>query len=100
VIKYGALLNSVFWLVRGFTKTVTQVYGATILAGILSLTLLPMDAVTYDKANAGRRAEYIVFREIFLSVGRIILLLVFFLTTSFLTSFVFTGLAELLYLLF
>jgi len=99
-IRLGTLLDSSTWLIRGFSATVFQVYLINIATGLTSIFFLPFDALTYSKANRGKRVEYLVFREIFLGLGRVVILLVFLLTSSYFATFVVTGLAEFLFLLF
>ncbi len=99
LIKFGSIFHSVTWFVRVFVKTQFQLVGIALLDGISIIIVgLPFDVIVYNKAGK-KSGEYLVFREISLSIGRAIVLVLVWITGSLLSSFVFAGLASLGYML-
>ena len=93
------MISSAIWIIKGFVKTVAQVFGITVFSSIFSLSLLPLGAEIYNKANKSNRVGYLVMRELFVCLGRIIILAFMMIAGNFLAGFVFTGIAKLLYFL-
>jgi len=101
VLKIGALFNTMIWGVRFFVKTTFQVFIVDSFYGISqTLISIPFDALSYDKANKSNIVKFIIFREMTIQTGRVILFLVMTMITALTTSFFFGGGASLLYLLF
>lgn len=61
---------------------------------------IPFDALSYDKANKTNVVEFIMFREIIIQVGRITLFVLMMFIANLIASFIFSGGASFLYLLF
>jgi hypothetical protein len=70
MLRIGAVLTSVAWMVRFFVTTTLQVFLIEAFYGASQImAYIPLDALTYDKANQGNRLEYITFREIVIHLG-------------------------------
>ena len=101
VLKIGAILNTIIWGVRFFVNTTFQVFIVNSFYGISqTLVSIPFDALSYDKANKSNIVKFIMFREIIIQTGRVILFLVMTTIATLTTSFFFGGGASLLYLFF
>lgn len=74
IIRYVTGFSSLFWFLRAFVTTTGQVFGITILGAITyGIKESPLAALEYDKAK-GDITGYFVSREIFICLGRILLL--------------------------
>lgn len=101
VIRIGSFSLIAVWFFRTVVKTISHVYFIAAFAFVHTLAFIPMDTLAYSKARFGKRiAEYLVFREIFLNLGRIIVYVILLITASYITSFIFTGIAQVLLILF
>lgn len=99
LIKIGSIFHSISWFIRIFIKTQLPLIIITIFHDLsLITTELPFSAIVYNKAGK-KSGNYFVFREISLCIGRIIVLLLIWITGSLLSSFVFAGIASLSYML-
>lgn len=100
IIRWVSGFETISWILRSMAATVGQVYGATIFGGITEgVRESPLGALEYDKAN-GDIVGYFVSREIFICLGRILLLTITIMTTSLAGSLVFEGFISLAALLF
>ena len=82
IIRWITGFESLSWFLRALVKTVGHVFGATIFGAITSgIWTSPIGALEYDKAK-GDVAGYFVSREIFLCLGRILILSVVIMTGS------------------
>jgi Na+/melibiose symporter-like transporter len=79
-----------------------QLFIIATLAGIsFTMVDVPFSALTYDKANKNKSViEYLVFRELSLSIGRVLLLSLVLIFNSLSPGFVFGAIATLLHLTF
>jgi len=101
VLRIGSLLNTVIWGVRFFIKTTFQVFIIDSFYGISkTLTNIPFDALSYDKANKSDIVKFIMFREIIIQIGGMVLFLVMATIATLTIGFFFGGGASLLYWLF
>ena len=103
--KVGTLLSLLLFPFRAFVSTVGGVLFIDSLHSIVRLTQkLPFDYLVYQKATPGFEYEYIVFREVFLGLGRIAALItsyfVFRMGGSWLAIFLLPSLANLFIYLF
>ena len=100
ILSIGGLIYSLTWLVRTLFRSIGYVFGLTIFAGF-SYTFVhtPLEAMTYNKAEKNT-LEMLVFREIALNIGRVLVLLIVILTGQFLAGFLFSSLAGIGYLFF
>ncbi|MFH0936095.1 MAG: MFS transporter [Candidatus Woesearchaeota archaeon] len=102
LIRLGSFLAALSWIILLFAKNLWQLFIIATLAGI-SYTMIdvPFSALTYDKANKNKSAiEYLVFREICLSCGRILLLSLVLIFDDLSSGFVFSAIGTLLHLTF
>ena len=100
-LKIGSIMNALIWSIRFFIKTTFQVFIIDSFYGISqTLIHIPFDALSYDKANKSNIVKFIVFREMIIQTGRVILFLVMTVIAALTTSFLFGGGASLLYLFF
>jgi len=101
VLKIGAILNTIVWGFRFFVKTTFQVFIVDSFYGISqTLISIPFNALSYDKANKSKIVKFIMFREIVIQTGRVILFIIMTMIATLTTSFFFGGGASLLYLFF
>ncbi len=101
VLKVGALATSVIWILKTFVTTPLQVYVIDAFHGIVrAFVTVPLDALSYDKANRSGIVEYIIFRETFVEIGRVAVFVVMLLTADLITGLLFGSGASLLFLLF
>ena len=93
--------ESLAWFVRALVTTVTHVFGATILGAITSgIREAPMGALEYDKASKIDPVGYFVSREVFICLGRMLLILFVLMTDSLSGGLAFHGFINLAALLF
>lgn len=101
VLKIGALFNALIWGIKTLVKTSLHVFVIDSFYGLTKATIsIPFDALSYDKANKSNIVEFIMFREIIIQVGRVILFISMIFIADLITSFIFGGGASFLYLLF
>ncbi len=92
IIKIGALLNSFSWFMRLFVRSFL---GLTIFTAIGMFSFMMVEIPLYAKSETRaakskpRLVEYIIFKEIWITIGRLLLLL-FVLTTFYLLTPYFT----------
>ena len=99
IIKYAVWFESLSWFLRAFVTTVTQVFSVTIFGAIsFGIMEVPLGALEYDKARS-QAASFFVMREVFLCLGRILLLSFVFLTDSIFGGLILQGFANLAFLL-
>ena len=91
IIRWAVGFHSVSWFFRALVKTVGHVFGATIFGSITSGVMLsPQGALQYDNAK-GDIAAYFVNREIYLCLGRALLLLFVLMVGNLQSGFIFQG---------
>lgn len=74
--KAGTLLSALLFPFRALVSTVSGVLFIDSLHGVVRLSQkLPFDYLVYQNATPGFEYEYIVFREVFLCLGRVLALL-------------------------
>jgi len=101
VLKIGSIMNTLIWGVRFFIKTTFQVFIIDSFYGVSqTLIHIPFDALSYDKANKSNIVKFIIFREIIIQTGRVMLFLIMTVIATLTTSFLLGGGASLLYLFF
>jgi len=102
LIRIG-LVDSLTWWLRPLAASVAQVFGFTVFSGLAYVFVqVPLMVLVYDKAQKKKEelVEFFIWREIFLCVGRVLVLLVVLLTGKFVYGFVLTGISNFAYLLF
>lgn len=101
VLVTGSFLNAIVWGVRVLITTPLQVFIVDSLYGLTkSMRVVPMDALSYDEARRTSILESMVFREVFIAVGSVILFLSLLLIADLTASFIFGAGASFLFLLF
>ncbi|RLJ10073.1 MAG: hypothetical protein DRP15_01305 [Candidatus Aenigmatarchaeota archaeon] len=98
IIKIGAIFMFLVWWFRAFLVSETFIYLLTILAGFFSLLVsIPLTAMTYELAKKSNIDEFIVFREIPVSSGKIISFITCLILIKYIEyTFLATGLFQLL----
>jgi|SRR3989344_5291790 len=100
IVRLITLPESAAWIVRAAVTTTSHVFGATIFAALTTgIREAPMAALEYDKAKENP-ASYFVTREIFINLGRILMLSFVLLADSLSSGFVLQGILNLTALLF
>ncbi len=75
LIRIGSLFEGIIWIIKLFVRGFFQILGVGVLGGIsYSLIDIPFGVQVYNKARKTKLVEYLIFREIFLVVGRLICL--------------------------
>jgi len=100
IVKWITGFESLAWILKALSFVAIHVYGATIFGAIVQgIRQSPLGALEYDKAR-GEVAAYFVSREIFICLGRILLLTFVLMTNSLTGGLVFQGVASFAALLF
>ncbi len=100
IVRITTVFDSVVWIVRGIVTTAGEVFAMTGIAALThGIRESPLGAMEYDKAR-GQVAAYFVSREIFVCLGRILLLTMVLLTNSLSGGLLFQGIINLAALLF
>ncbi|MBS3126861.1 MFS transporter [Candidatus Woesearchaeota archaeon] len=100
IIRWTIGFESISWFLKAFTTTVPHVFGVTIFGAITDgIIASPIGALEYNKAQ-GEIASYFVSREIFICLGRILLLVFVLMIDSLSGGLIFQGIASLGVLLF
>ena len=102
LIRLGTFLSALSWIILLFAKNLWQLFIIATLAGIsFTMVDVPFSALTYDKANKSKSVvEYLVFKELIVSCGMIILLSSVLILNSLSSGFVFSAIVTLLHLTF
>ncbi|MBT4804979.1 MFS transporter [Candidatus Woesearchaeota archaeon] len=100
IVRWVVGFESLSWFLRALVTTVGHVFGATILGAFTyGVIEAPLGAMEYDKAKE-KIANYFVNREIFLCIGRILMLIFVLMADSLSGGLIFNGFANLMVLLF
>jgi MFS family permease len=100
IIRGVTGFESLSWFIRAISSTATHIFGATIFSALtIGIRESPLGALEYDKAQ-GNVASYFVTREIFICLGRILLLTIVLMTNSLTGGLIFQGIASFAALLF
>lgn len=86
LIKWGSWVYALGWMIKGLVNTVTGVFAASTFHSFGSIVMrTPLDTLSYQQAaDSGHYIdEYTVMREMALSAGRILILLVLIPVTAF-----------------
>ncbi len=103
LMKLGAVLYAIVWILRIYTDSLLILYFVSLGAGFFALMMnLSFNALFYDKAAENKDVdEFIWFREIPTFIGRVFLWTVLILVSDkFTVSFVLAALASLFFLFF
>ena len=101
VLRIGAVMNAFIWSIRFFIKTIFQVFVIDSFYGVSqTLIHIPFGALNYDKANKTNIVKFIMFREMIIQTGRVILFIIMTFIATLTTSFILGSGASLLYLFF
>jgi MFS family permease len=74
VYRLGCLLNAAVWFIRVTLKTNLQVFFTDSLYGVSkTMYMIPFDANDYDKAANGKIVRHIIFREISIAIGYVLI---------------------------
>lgn len=101
IMRIGIFSSSIIW----FFKTMANSFlHFTILNSLFGIAFtfinVPYTALFYNKAAKEHPAEFVVFREVSLTLGRIMILLFIILSGSFIGSFIIAGFSSLIFTLF
>ena len=91
IIRWSVGFESLSWFIRAMITTIYGVFGATIFGAVVHGVIeSPMGALEYDKIK-NNMAYYFVSREVYICLGRIILIGVVLLTDSLMGGMIFNG---------
>lgn len=101
-IKSGAILMIALWIARYFMAGQITFYLLTILAGVFgALIVIPFTAFVYDYAKKENSAQFIVFREFPVIIGRLVTYsVVLFLVANIKIAFLLAAFSSVFFLLF
>jgi len=100
IIWWIASLEALSWLFRSLVSVPLHVYGASIFGGLTKgVREAPLGALEYDKAR-GAVAAYFVSREVYLCLGRILMILFVLMIGNLQGALIFQGFASFAALLF
>lgn len=75
MISIAAIIESVSWFARIIANSLLAFIGLAVISGAAFTSIdVPYRAFFYDQTNKTKRAEYIIFREIWLFAGRLFIL--------------------------
>ena len=104
IARTFSLLEMCNWTVRSFIYSTWQVFAVTIWGGINSAFYHPaIMAIEYDHASSFKpkhRTSYFIQREFFISIGRVLILLLMLLIGDFSQILMVLGLLELVVFIF
>ena len=100
MLKVGIYSHSITWPIRLFFLTPVGIFIMNMLSSITLLMIdLPFSKITYEKGRKSKNiANYFLFREMNLQIGRITVLLIAFFTGSIYWTFILSFFATFLYL--
>src|SRR3989338_7972128 len=65
ILKFGALIHSLFWAIRWMASSFYQIFIVELVSGLsFVLADIPFSSMFYDKMAKRNKAEYVTFREI------------------------------------
>ncbi len=75
LLKIASIIDSGTWTIRHLFKGILTIFGVTAVSAFATLAMyIPFTALTYDKINRHNKMEYLIFRELGLCIGRILIL--------------------------
>ena len=100
MLKVGIYSHSITWPIRLFFLTPVGIFIMNMLSSITLLMIdLPFSKITYEKGRKSKNiANYFLFREMNLQIGRLTVLLIAFFTGSIYWTFILAFFATFLYL--
>jgi MFS family permease len=91
VIAWAASFEALSWFFRAFVSTVSHIFAATIFGAItFGVLRSPMGALEYDKAKEAP-VSYFVSREVYICLGRILMLVFVLMVDNMQHGFIFNG---------
>lgn len=101
VLRIGAILNFLIWIIKFFIKTVFHVFIIDSIYGIsASSTNVSFNAISYDKANKSNILKYNLFREFSINFGSSIMFMLLAFLPSVKIGILISMIASLLLLLY
>ncbi|MAF51174.1 MAG: hypothetical protein CMH64_03715 [Nanoarchaeota archaeon] len=98
LIKWFSSGNFVTWIVFIFVRTKLELIAVSVFASLTNMgASVPFNALAYNKSK--KSIEYFVFREMGISIGRVLVLSFVLFTGSLISSFLIAGIASLGYML-
>jgi MFS family permease len=99
ILQLGGAIDFVIQAIRFFLRTSMQVYVVDSFKGITSnLTSIPFNSVSYERANKNDIVPFIVFREMFIQSGQLIVFVALLIALNLKILFVFGLLYPLVYM--
>jgi len=101
LMRIGIFSSSVIWFFKTMANSFVHFSIINSLFGMAFTFLsVPYTALFYNKAAKHRPAEFVVFREVCLALGRVVIMLFIILTGSFIGSFIIAGFSSLVFTFF
>lgn len=101
ILKFGSVAHSLTWFFKAFVTTGPQIVLINSFSGIINTFKdISYTAMVYDKANKKNIVEFIVLREIGISIGRVMFFMLMILMVILSHGLILAGFASLTYLLF
>ena len=94
IVHFSAVPEAIVWIFRGFFASLGGIVGMSIFQSLTSSSLMaPLLAIEYNKAKkTGTVLEYYIWRQLFIGLGRALILGFTLIVGSFVASFAFVGL--------
>jgi len=101
VLRLGAVFTALIWFLKVFITTGLQIFIVDSIHGVTrTMKYISFDALSYDKANKGGIMEHMVFREVFINFGRVVLYSILILTSDLVGGLIMGGGSSLLVMFF
>ena len=88
------------WVFRAIVSLPVHVFLASGFAGLVYGISSPLSSMQYDNADKKNIYDYFIYRELFLGIGKVSILLFVLLTQNFAGAFLWTGFAQIAIFLF
>jgi len=101
IMRLGVFSSSLIWFLRTMANSFLHFTILNSLFGIaFTFISVPFTALFYNKAAKRNPAEFVVFREVALALGRITIMVFIILSGSFIGSFIIAGFSSLIFTFF
>lgn len=101
IMKIGIFSSSFTWFFRTLANSFLHFTVLNSLFGIaFTFVSVPYMSIFYNRAAKQHPAEFVIFREISLALGRVFIMLFIILSGSYLWSFIIAGFSSLIFTLF
>ncbi|MFC2143131.1 MFS transporter [Candidatus Aenigmatarchaeota archaeon] len=99
MLRYGAFFTAIVWILRIFAFDTFSMLLISILGGLTGIMIaIGYETKAWNRAVIENTEEFVVFRELSLAAGRVLLLLIsLYVIDKFITVFAFSSVASLIF---